>query len=203
MMIKSIFIYFIYFIFFCSCIAQESKALDSIFNQTKKIEILAFYDRDKWDQGDRFMEVSYIKNNSIEIKEKYLRNRILLNQDKILKLKSEFESCGDEDWYVEACYHPRHAIIFYNNENDIFGFIEICFSCSNTQSSKNLNFLTRCSLKLEKLLKEFGVNYFEETDEEIKEWNDKQEEKLRRFEEKMKEIEERDKIKQENKTNNE
>ncbi len=189
----------LFLVIYTSCIAQENEALDSIFNQTKKIEIIAFYDRDKWNREDRFTDVNYIRNNNIEIKEKYVRNRILLNQDQINKLKSEFENCKSEDFESADCYWPRHVLIFTNTKNEIFGYIEICFSCGNSESSKNLKFLERCVLKQEKLFKEFGITYFEETEEEIKDLKIKREEEQRVFEEKMKAIEEKNKIKQENK----
>ncbi|MBA4154341.1 hypothetical protein [Flavobacterium sp.] len=184
----------LFLVIYSSCISQENEALDSIFNQTKNIEIMAFYDREKWDREDSFTDVNYIKNNTIEIKEKYVRNRILLDQDQINKLKSELEKCKTEDVEPADCYWPRHVLIFTNTKNEIFGYIEICFSCSNTLSSKNLQFLERCALKQEKLFKEFGITYFEETDEEIKELNRKREEKQSKFEEKMKAIEDKNKI---------
>jgi disulfide oxidoreductase YuzD len=184
---------------YSSNMAQENEALDSIFNQAKKIEIIAFYDRDKWDREDRSMNVNYIKNNKIEIKEKYLRNRILLNENQIIKLKSEFGNCTTDDWEIHACYWPRHIIIFINAKNEIFGHIELCFDCTNTQSSKNLVFLERCALKQKKLFKEFGITYFEDTEEELKELQRKREEEQRIFDEKVKAYEERIKKEQENK----
>ncbi|HRE77971.1 MAG TPA: hypothetical protein PLL09_09105 [Flavobacterium sp.] len=190
----------LFLIIYSSIIAQQKEALDSIFNQTKKIEIIAFYARDKWDREDRSMYVNYIKNNNIEIKEKYLRNRILLNLDQINKLKSELGNCKTEDWEIGSCYWPRHILIFTNAKNEIFGYIELCFSCGNTQSSKNLNFLARCALKQEKLFKEFGITYFDDTEEEIKKLKSKREEEQRVFEEKIKAIEEKNKMKQENKS---
>lgn len=40
----------------------------------------------------------------------------------IYRPKSQFE--------VGACYEPRHGIVFYNNVNELIGYIEICFECS-------------------------------------------------------------------------
>lgn len=188
----------LFLMIYSSCIAQENEALDSIFNQTKKIEIIAFYDRDKWDREDRSMNVNYIKNNNIEIKEKYVRNRIILNQDQINKLKSKLENYHPENIEPAACYMPRHVLIFTNTKNEIFGYIEICFTCGSTQSSKNLKFLARRALEQEKLFKEFGITYFEDTEEEIKELKIKREEEQRAFDEKIKEIDKKNKMKQEN-----
>jgi disulfide oxidoreductase YuzD len=189
----------LFLVIFPSCSAQEKKALDSIFDQTKKIEIIAFYDRDKWEREDQSLYVNHIKNNKIEIKEKYLRNRILLKEDQIIKLKSEFGNCATDDGEIAACYMPRHVLIFINAKNEIFGYIEICFDCTNTQSSKNLEFLARCALKQEKLFKEFGITYFEDTEQEIKELKRKREEERREFDKKVKAYEEKNKTNQENK----
>lgn len=137
------------------------------------------------------MNVNYIKDNNIEIKEKYVRNRIILNQNQINKLKSELENYQPENIVPAACYMPRHVLIFTNAKNEIFGYIEICFTCGNAQSSKNLKFLVRRALEKEKLFKEFGITYFEDTEEEIKGLKIKREEEQRVFEEKIKATEEK------------
>ncbi len=48
--------------------------------------------------------------------------------------------------------------------------------------------MARRALEQEKLFKEFGITYFEDTEEEIKELKIKREEEQRAFDEKIKEI---------------
>lgn len=152
-----------------SCNFQGKSEIDLIFEQTKKIDLLAFYDRDQWEKEDypsHSYKVNYLKNNKVNIKEKYLRNKITLNQIQIGKLKDSLESCKPQDG-VAMCYMPRHSLIFYDNNDKIFGYIEICFDCNRTESSKNLEFLSDCVLWQKELFKEFGITYFNETEEEI------------------------------------
>jgi hypothetical protein len=180
----------LFLVIFPSCIAQEKKALDSIFNQTKKIEIIAFYDRDKWEREDYSNITDNIKENKVEIKEKYLRNRIILDDSQIKKLKKGLSSC-EPVYIISDCYLPRHAIIFYDKNDNIFGFIELCFDCNGYISSPNLKFLSDCALRQEDLFKEFGITYFSDTEQEMKELKRKWEEEEKNREERFKKIKEK------------
>ena len=58
---------------------------------------------------------------------------------------------------------PRNAILFYNIENKVIGFIEICFECNNYRTNDNkINLGEECMQKF-KLLQEFfkdcGITY--------------------------------------------
>lgn len=154
------------FAFFTSCISNNEYAADLIFEQTSKIEILAYSDRNTWDEEDNpdFYEVNFIQNNKVDIKDKYLKNKIVLNNQQIVKLKKELSNnCGSFSLFGGAkCYDPRHAIIFYNKKNEILGYIEICFECEKVNSSSNLKILEDCALNLEAHFKEFGITYFNE-----------------------------------------
>uniref|UniRef100_UPI00404AABCD hypothetical protein n=1 Tax=Flavobacterium sp. TaxID=239 RepID=UPI00404AABCD len=147
-----------------SCKSGNETAVDLIFEQTSKIEILAYVDRDLWDEEDNpdFYEVNFIKNKKVDIKDKYLKNKIVLNNQQIVKLKKGLsDSCESFSLFGGAkCYDPRHAIIFYNNKSEVLGYIEICFECEKANSSYNLKILEDCALQLEELFKEFGITYF-------------------------------------------
>jgi hypothetical protein len=48
-----------------------------------------------------------------------------------MALKEMFN--GKERSIVDMCYIPRHAILFYNANDDIVGIYEICFECKNVK----------------------------------------------------------------------
>ena len=77
----------------------------------------------------------------------------------IEKLKNSLINCKTKNW-VAACYDPRHSILFYNEKDEIFGYIEICFECNRVESTSNLKFISECALSQEELFKEFGITYF-------------------------------------------
>ncbi len=157
-------LFILFFISFVSAQTKETKKIENVFKQTKKIEILAYYDRNKWDDSDNpnYLKVNYIKNNKIEINEKYLKNRIVLTQSQIKKLKKRLSSCKSSIHEVAKCYMPRHAIIFYDENDYVFGYIELCFDCNGSDSSPNLKFLSECALRQENLFKEFGITHFKD-----------------------------------------
>lgn len=144
-----------------SCNLQRKSEIDLVFEQTKKIEILAYIDRNQWEDEDNsgFFDLNFIKNGKLEINEKYLKNKILLNNKQIEVLKSSLSKCRTQNW-ASACYDPRHAILFYDENNKIFGHIEICFDCNGSRSSVNFKNLSDCALGLKGTFKEFGITYF-------------------------------------------
>ena len=146
--------------------AELEKNVDDFFSNVSKIEILAYLDRNKWDKLDNpdYRNPNYIKNNKIEIKDKYLRNRIVLSNSQIKELQVGFKK-GYYD-YSAACYDPRHAIIFYDKNDVVIGNIEICFECNNVSSSKNLYNIGMSASNQFDLFKKFGITYFEDTKEE-------------------------------------
>ena len=146
--------------------ADLEKNVYDFFSNVTKIEIFAYLDRNKWEKSDNpdYRNPNYIKNNKIEIKDKYLRNRIVLSNSQIKELQTGFKK-GYYD-YSAACYDPRHAIIFYDKDGVIIGNIEICFDCNNVSSSKNLYSIGMSATNQLDLFKKFGVTYFEDTKEE-------------------------------------
>lgn len=146
-----------------SCKSSNETAVDLIFEQTSKIEILAYVDRNLWDEEDNpeYYKLDFIKNKKVKIKDKYLKNRILLNEIQLKKLQEKFYGCKSPDESA-ACFDPRHALIFYDKKNEVLGYIEICFQCNQHNASLNLETIADCALNLEALFKEFGITYFNE-----------------------------------------
>lgn len=142
-----------------SCNFEQKKEINLIFEKTSRIEILAFINRNEWNEMD--INLNYINNGKIELKNKYLKNRISLNAQQIKKLKKSLSKCEIKNWEA-ACYYPRHAIIFYDKNVKVFGHIEICFDCNRSASSNNMLSFSECALGLEELFKEFGITYFNE-----------------------------------------
>lgn len=67
------------------------------------------------------------------VKEKFLGREVFMDSiDTKTALQIIFEGYKyDEDEIITFCYVPRHAILFYNEKNQITGIFEICFECGN------------------------------------------------------------------------
>ncbi len=51
-----------------------------------------------------------------------------------------------------GCYYPHNAIIFLNNKNQVFEFIELCFDCNQLQySSKKIKKFEDCDITFSEL----------------------------------------------------
>jgi len=61
------------------------------------------------------------------------------------------------------CYMPRNAILFFNENDELFGFLEICFQCNGfRKSNKEIDLYDRCGEKLYLLKEQFakaGIKY--------------------------------------------
>ncbi|MVO08216.1 hypothetical protein GOQ30_03435 [Flavobacterium sp. TP390] len=153
-------------LFTCLSQNENKKLINCIFKQTKKIEIYAFLELTKWEGEKRYMIYNKGKVVAISFPEKYLRNKIILNKKQIKKLKNSLVSTDD---YIDEradCYFPRHTIVFYNKEDKILGYIELCFGCFNSYATKNLTFLEDSMLFQQNLFEEFGITYLTDTKEE-------------------------------------
>ena len=122
-------VFFIFSILLSSCATNKNDKIEikSLFNQTKKIEIYAYLDQNRWEKKDRN---EYLKANTInDIPSKYLRNKIVLNHNQIKKLEKELIKSNQKIEGRADCFDPRHTIVFYNENDNILGNIELCFQC--------------------------------------------------------------------------
>ena len=138
--------------------------LELFFNDVEKVEIYSYKDRSLWiessSQSD-LEQLNFIRNYKVEINEKYLKHKLFLDKTQINDLKNGLRKSSIIN-VPYKCYNPRHSIIFYDDKNDIFGYIEICFECNKVICSENLKFISLNALNLESTFKEFGITYFGE-----------------------------------------
>ena len=138
--------------------------LELFFNNVEKVEIYSYQGRDSWIETaspSDLEELNYIFNYKIDINKKYLKSKIFLDKTQINKLKNSLRKSSVLK-VPYKCYNPRLSIIFYDDKNDIFGYIEICFECNKVICSENLKFISLNALNLESTFKEFGITYFGE-----------------------------------------
>ena len=63
-----------------SCSLKHKEEVNSIFDKVNRIEILAYVDRNQWNQEDNpdYLKLNFIQNGKLKISKKYLKNRISL-----------------------------------------------------------------------------------------------------------------------------
>lgn len=95
-----------------------------------------------WD-ATRFKQNTFIKEKDYTI----LFNQILNKEPEIIS--------------ITTCYQPRNGILFYNKNKLAFAFLEICFECSQTRKSNNLEFIHHFTNEqyeeLEKLFEKYDL----------------------------------------------
>lgn len=67
------------------------------------------------------------------------------------------------DNYASKYYTPRNAILFFDENDELFGFLEICFQCNRfRKSTKEIDLYNSCGEKLYLLKEQFakaGIKY--------------------------------------------
>lgn len=132
------------------------------------IQLKEFYNRPK---PIDFREI--LENQS----EKEIIESKTLNLEEISKISHIiFNTC--EKYYIamrsqSGCFFPRNAIVFYDENDNVFEIIEICFQCGNLESypSKFLDWKNTCEFiypELEKFFQSKGLQtqYMQKKNEE-------------------------------------
>ncbi|MFN6083415.1 MAG: hypothetical protein ACK476_00630, partial [Fluviicola sp.] len=60
------------------------------------------------------------------------------------------------------CYNPRNGILFYDKNNQVFAFFEICFECQGKKTTSNIPSMDRLTRdeynELKVLFNKYGIN---------------------------------------------
>ena len=141
------------------------------FNITKTIEIVSF-DNSTRDssavQPDGSISIYPaqasklpLQNDTVALSQ--LKERIQLNKLKINQLTNIFYNFsfpkGFSSNVSHGCYSPRNAILFFDSQNQVFAYVEICFECEEFRTSnKKIQLGELCEDKFELLRKFFKTN---------------------------------------------
>lgn len=152
-----------------SRIANRDK-LAYLFNHASRVQVLSYVNR----MGDETpliggeeqkptpKDTTFFVVEDLSIPESMIKERLILNsaqRDSLYRLFNE-NMCKIDG--VAICYSPRHAVIFFDQTSRAFGYIELCFDCTNYQTPGNfqLDFCYEKSEALKALFQSFGVKYF-------------------------------------------
>lgn len=154
-----------------SGIANRDK-LAYLFNHASRVQVLSYVNRTgegdetPWIEGGEQkpaqQDTTVFIVDDLRIPESTIQEKLFLNsaqRDSLFRLFNE-DQCKIDG--VSICYSPRHAVIFLDQANHAIGYIELCFACTNYQTSGNfqLDFCYEKSEALKALFQSFGVKYF-------------------------------------------
>lgn len=187
---KKYFSLIIFLLFFSFSFGQKKFSTNELlniypFNKTSKVKIIS-YNTDFVSEfptplppvgkdGDSTIIKNIIANQTFPIKLKnILGNENLkgIEETKTLNFVEIFElskllynTCGkfsNDMREVSKCFFPRNAVLFYDENDKVFEFLEICFECYRIEyiSEKSLEINGLCNdfyFKLENLFKNNGL----------------------------------------------
>lgn len=154
-----------------NCIKKKYTSLTSRlkrypFNVSSKIQFASF-------EGDFYLldkeiiqQDSFPRINDRKLYSKLTEVKTLtyLEVDKLTDIFYNYGFRGSIHVNIEtACYNPRNAILFLDNNGEIVDFIEICFECHKARaSSDKISLGDMCDQKLNMLFdlfKKVGIEY--------------------------------------------
>lgn len=150
-------------------IANREK-LAYLFDHASRVQVLSYVNRmgdetpliEGEEQKPVQKDTTFFVVDDLRIPESIIQERLILNnaqRDSLFRLFNE-NMCEIDG--VAICYSPRHAVIFFDQANRPFGYIELCFDCTNYQTHGNfqLDFCYEKAEALKNLFQSFGINYF-------------------------------------------
>lgn len=136
------------------------------FSEASSIELFSYPDRMSWDtltqKHGTYFNVNILSNGKMDVDPNQIRERIVLSQDQKHKLFNLLFNIQCKWEGGSACFEPRHALVFYNKDQQAFAFIEICLKCAAVRTSDKVNFGGLCYpkiIELSKLFESFGIKY--------------------------------------------
>jgi hypothetical protein len=147
-------------------LSKEERRAISFFKIAKKIKLISF--------SQKVVHSTPIDKHLIA--SKYLKDEITLTEDQIDELTEilyNYNFAKDPSTRTIThgdCYEPRHAIVFLNSSEKVFGYFEFCFACENHKTFPTKeNIGEYCPTKYDLIahfFKSVGITFFEEQEEE-------------------------------------
>jgi hypothetical protein len=144
-------------------------ALHHLFNYAASVKILSYTNRmheKPLIEGEEIAQTSkdtvFFHVGKLAIPESTIRETLVLNRGQIDSLLTLLKTDMCKFDGVAICYDPGHAIVFFDGSGQPFGYIELCFSCTNYETSGDfgMDFGYEKSEALKDLFRSFGIKYF-------------------------------------------
>lgn len=133
---------------------RDTSGIDP-FAVAHSVELVTYKsDRMDWWINEDGLDKPLLKNGMLTIPTDSIHSRLNLDASAIAKWQSALyvqQFC--EEKIIGLCYKPRHLLLFYNSDNRIFGYIEICLSCAGGRISEGLREVIFCPERVEYLTK--------------------------------------------------
>ena len=87
--------------------------------------------------SSHFLHTSIIRKTGLETG-RFKNTRLLEDKGQISQLAMVLNDTSTTNMALE-CYEPRHGIAWYNKNDNIEAFLEICFECNNYKTWGNIS----------------------------------------------------------------
>ena len=136
----------------------------------KYIKVISYPNRTIWDckkisPGAFQFNSMVVKDGKLNFDLSKIIDNVTLNTEQANQLFDILQNKTCLSIEADACYEPRHLIIFYDKNDRIIEYIELCLGCVNYRISEKMAQFDMCNSKM-RLLNGFfvkiGIKYFKD-----------------------------------------
>lgn len=133
------------------------------FNKAEKIEIISYdFTSEDVENPDNYK----IADGRLAIAPQKIIETVRLSESQVAEVFNVLytDSCNEQ--LSADCYNPAHRLVFYDKNNKVFAYIELCLSCIDYRLSANVappeGFCRAKADSLERLFKSAGIKHYTE-----------------------------------------
>ena len=145
--------------------ATDEKVLSGTypFNSASKVEVISYnFTHEDTENPDNYK----IADGRLAIATEKIIEKVDLNKEQVAKLFDILYTDSCQEHSKSDCYYPAHRLVFYNEKNEVFAYMEFCLSCIDYRLSANAappdGFCRTKADSLESLFKSAGITHYSE-----------------------------------------
>ena len=131
------------------------------FSASTKVRIGSFWIKEHQEAGNEMSIPKKSQTNEVDI-ERFEEILILTRQqvDTLSDiLYNTYNRVADQRLSLMRCYEPRNAILFYDRNDTLIAYIEICFECYRLRTSSEKVFLEKMCDKTYRGIQDFFLKH--------------------------------------------
>lgn len=154
--------------------AEEQEALTQFLNTVYRVEFVRLmgechHEKNQYDNS--FTEECFpksiiyeFKDSTFQPKKDFFRQTVKVKKEDLSSILSILYKKREIETIITNydCYNPRNGILFYDKNNEVFAFFEICFQCHGNKTTREIPKFDRLTKneydELKVLFDKYGIN---------------------------------------------
>lgn len=131
------------------------------FSESSKVELISYHFMDYRHSENAF---NYeLRDGKLPFDESIIKERLILDKKQLEELYTILNTENCHENFSKDCYMPEHRITFYDKNNKVIAFLEVCLQCIGSRISEGFKTVKLCDAKmkeLEQFFRSVGIRHF-------------------------------------------